>query len=92
MMHPAPHPCPQASAGVLIPSPALRRAYGWLPSTVTPGSIYQGPTGDVVRVLESGDVDPVLPPGHPRPGIAADPCPRKHATGPLSADRERTNA
>ncbi len=39
-----------------------------------PGAIVVGPAGEVVRLDEDGSATPILPPGHPRPGIAGDPC------------------
>jgi hypothetical protein len=44
-----------------------------------PGTVLVGDCGEILRIREDGGADPVLPPGHPRPGIAADPCARGRA-------------
>lgn len=55
------------------------RARPWLPEALPPWSIVIGPTGEVLRVRADGGADPVLPGGHPRPGIAAAPAPGRRA-------------
>lgn len=39
-----------------------------------PGVVVVGLGGELLRVLEDGTVDQVLASGHPRGGIASDPC------------------
>ncbi len=51
-----------------------RRAYG-VPALLPAGAIVVG-AGEVLRVFEDGRVEPVLPGGHPRPGVASDPTAR----------------
>lgn len=45
----------------------------WLPAEAPAWSFWIGPTGEVLRVNADGSATPILPPGHPRPGIAAEP-------------------
>jgi hypothetical protein len=56
-----------------------RRAWPFLPASAPAGSWWQGPTGDLVRVEPDGTATPLAAPGHPRPGIAADPTARRRA-------------
>jgi len=56
-----------------------RSARPWLPETAPPWTFWIGPDGSTVRVNADGTVTPVLAPGHPRPGIAAEPCPWRAA-------------
>jgi hypothetical protein len=44
-----------------------------------PGTVLVGDCGEVLRVREDGGAEPVLPPGHPRPGIASDPTATRRA-------------
>jgi hypothetical protein len=56
---------------------AARRAWPFLPEAAPAGSWWQGPGGEVVRVEADGSASPLAAPGHPRPGVAADPCARR---------------
>jgi len=51
-----------------------RAAFPWLPPSAPARAVLVGPDGTTVIVTESGTVDLALPGGHPRPGIASDPC------------------
>ncbi len=54
--------------------PRARRAWSWLPDRAEPGTIWQGPTGQHVRVNADGSAElvPPSPLPHTR-GRAADP-------------------
>lgn len=39
-----------------------------------PDDVIVGLGGEVLRVLEDGSAEPVLPGGHPHPSASADPC------------------
>ncbi len=41
-----------------------------------PGTIFQGPSGELLRIREDGGADELVAGGHPRAGIASDPCAR----------------
>jgi bifunctional DNA-binding transcriptional regulator/antitoxin component of YhaV-PrlF toxin-antitoxin module len=58
---------------VRIPYP-VARAFGL--EECEPVGIIVQPDGTPLRVSPDGDVDPVLPPGHPHAGIAGDPAAR----------------
>jgi hypothetical protein len=51
-----------------------RCARPWLPAEAPPWTFWFGPDGHAVRVNADGSATPVLVPGHPRAGVAADPC------------------
>ena len=53
--------------------PLALRCWPWLPAVAREGRIFIGPTGQVLRIRCDGGADRVLPGGHPRGGIAAEP-------------------
>jgi hypothetical protein len=53
----------------------LAHAHGLRP--VEPVGVIIMTDGRRLRIGETGEVDEVLPGGHPRPGIAADPAARR---------------
>lgn len=54
--------------------PVLRGVAG-----VPAGAVLIGGAGEIVRVRQDGGAEAVLPGGHPRPEIAADPVPGRRA-------------
>lgn len=61
--------------------PRARRAWPVLRGVAyaPPGTVFVGDLGEIVRVREDGGAEEVLPPGHPRRGVAADPTARRAA-------------
>lgn len=55
--------------------PRALRAWTWLPEAAPPGSVWLGPCGERVRVLDDGTAEEVgeVP---RRWSVAADPCAR----------------
>lgn len=68
------------TAAVVV-DPRVRRAWPTLRGlAVAPaGAVVIGLLGEVLRLREDGGADQVLPGGHPRQGIAADPVPGRRA-------------
>lgn len=56
-----------------------RAARHWLPLRAPIASVWVSPHGDAVRVQPDGSCAPLLAPGHPRAGIASDPCATRRA-------------
>ncbi len=63
------------SAAVQLEARA-RGAAGLQVSALPIGAVVIGDAGEVLVVRRDGGLDLVPPPGHPRPGIAADPAAR----------------
>lgn len=76
---------PRVALAVL--DPRARRAWPWLPAVAPTRAVLIGPTGEVVRVNDLGQLDPIGPRAWWHRSIAADPCPRPSCAGDPSARR-----
>ncbi len=54
--------------------PRAIACWPFLPVSAPPRTWWQGPCGELVRVLEDGMAEPLLPGGYPHAGPASDPC------------------
>lgn len=64
----------RAWRGAIPVDERARAAWPHLPLRAPPASVWIGACGETVRVRDDGTGEAVLPPGHPRPGPASDPC------------------